>query len=57
MGSHYLGSFIDDREADTTWLANKVQGWTDLARTLSGVSRKHQQSAYAGLYKSLQQEW
>ena len=28
-----------------------------MARTLSGVSRKHPQSAYAGLYKSLQQEW
>ena len=26
-------------------------------KTLSGVSRKHPQSAYAGLQKSLQQEW
>ena len=25
--------------------------------TLAGVSRKHPQSAYAGLQKSLQQEW
>ena len=25
--------------------------------TLSGVSRKHPQSAYAGLQKSIQQEW
>ena len=26
-------------------------------RTLSGVARKHPQSVYAGLQKSLQQEW
>ena len=26
-------------------------------RTLAGVSRKHPQSAYSGLQKSLQQEW
>ena len=25
--------------------------------TLAGISRKHPQSAYAGLQKSLQQEW
>ena len=26
-------------------------------KTLAGVARKHPQSAYAGLQKSLQQEW
>ena len=26
-------------------------------KTLLGVTRKHRQSAYAGLQKSLQQEW
>ena len=35
----------------------KVQVWTELIKTLSGVIRKHPQYAYAGLQKSLQQEW
>ena len=35
----------------------KIQGWTESVETLSGVARKHPQSAYAGLQKSLQQEW
>ena len=30
-------------------MAKKVQGWTDLVRTLSGVDLKHLQSAYTGL--------
>ena len=38
-------------------MAKKVQGWTELVTTLSGVTSNHLQSAYAGLQKSLQQEW
>ena len=38
-------------------LAEKVQGWVELVKTLSGVACNHLQSAYAGLQKSLQQEW
>ena len=34
-----------------------MEGWAESVRTLSGVARKHPQSAYAGLKKSLQQEW
>ena len=56
-GSRYFGGFFGDREADTTWLEEKVQGWTESVRTLSMVVCKHFQSAYAGLQKSLQQEW
>ena len=44
-GSCYLGSFIGNREAETTWLAEKVQGWIELVRTLSGVAHKHPQYA------------
>ena len=28
-----------------------------MVKTLSGVARKHPQSAYSGLQKSLKQEW
>ena len=34
-----------------------MEGWAESIRTLSGVARKHPQSAYAGLQKSLQKEW
>ena len=34
-----------------------MEGWTESIATLAGVSLKHPQSAYAGLQKSLQQDW
>ena len=56
-GHRYLGGFIGDSKAEKRWLAGKVTGWTELVETLARVSRKHLQSAYTGLQKSLQQEW
>ena len=38
-------------------MQEKMEGWAESVRTLAGVARKHPQSAYAGLKKSLQQEW
>ena len=35
----------------------KIKGWTESVAILSGVTQKLPQSAYAGLQKSLQQEW
>ena len=49
MGSHNLGGFIGELETETTWLAEKVQEWTELVKKLSGVNCKRPQSAYAGL--------
>ena len=40
-GSSYLGGFIGDRLDKDSWLAAKVQGWTELVKTLSGVANKH----------------
>ena len=40
-----------------SWLKEKIQGWTESVNILSRVAQKHPQSAYAGLQKSLQQEW
>ena len=56
-GHRYLGSFIGDVEAERKWLKEKVQGWTESVSVLAEVAHKHPQSAYAGLQKSLQQEW
>ena len=57
MGSCYIGVFISNWEAETTWLVGKVQGWTELVQTLSGLACKQPQSANTGLQKSFQQEW
>ena len=56
-GHRYLGGFIGNAAAEREWLKEKVQGWTELVSVLAGVAHKHPQSAYAGLQKSLQQEW
>ena len=56
-GSRYLGGFIDDQVFGETCLEEKVEGWVALVRTLLGVDRKHLKTSYAGLEKSLQQEW
>ena len=31
-GSHYSGGFVDDQDADTTWLDEKVQVWEESMR-------------------------
>ena len=56
-GSRYLGGFIGDGAAEKIWMAGKVEGRVESVGTLVGVSRKHPQSAYSGLKKSLQQQW
>ena len=56
-GHRYLGGYIGDKEAEGRWLPAKIKGWTDPLEILAGVAQKHPQSAYAGLKKSLQQEW
>ena len=55
--SWYLGGLIGYGATEKRWLARKVDGWADSVGTLAGVARKHRQSAYAGIQKSLQQEW
>ena len=57
IGSRYLRGFVGDQDADTTWLDEKVQGWTELVRALLGVARKNPQSAYFVMQNSLQKEW
>ena len=56
-GHRYLGGFLGDIAAEREWLEKKVQGWKESVQILAGVALKHPQSAYAGLQKSLQQEW
>ena len=56
-GSWYLGSFVGYRAAEDSWLAENFQGLAESAKTLAGGAHKHLQYAYAGIQKSLQQEW
>ena len=56
-GRRYLGGFIGKQETEARRIQEKVEGWAESVRTMAGVARKHPQSAYAGLQKSLQQEW
>ena len=55
--SRYLGGLIDDQDSDKAGLSKKVEGWTHLVEVLSGVARRHPQTAYSVLQKSLQKEW
>ena len=55
LGVGTLG--VLSRAAEDSWLAEKVQEWMESAKNLLGIAHNHPQSAYAGLYKSLQQEW
>ena len=49
--------FVGSKAAQDLWLWDKVEGWRDSVATLSGVARRHPQTAYMVLQKSLQQEW
>ena len=55
--NHYLGGFFGTEAEQTRWVGDKIEGWRDSVATLAGVARRHPQTAYAGLQKSLQQEW
>ena len=57
MVHRYLGGYIGYKEAEGRWLAAKIKGWTEAVEIFAGVTQKHPQSDYAGLHKSLQQEW
>ena len=56
-GSQYLGRIVEEQAVEDRWIQEKVEGYAESVQTLAGVAHKHPQSAYAGLQKSLQQEW
>ena len=56
-GRRYLGGFIGDGAAEKSWLSGKVEVWADSVGNLAGVACKQPQSDYAGMQKSLQQDW
>jgi hypothetical protein len=56
-GSRYLGGFVGEEEALRSWIKEKTTLWTPAIHEIASASKNFPQSAYAGLQKSLQQEW
>ena len=56
-GIRYLGGVIGDQDSEKAWLTENVTGWVDSVEVLVGVARQQPHTAYAGLKKSLQNEW
>jgi len=56
-GSRYLGGFIGDKAEQREWVEEKATTWAAGVIELSKVVGRYPQAAYAGLQKSLQQEW
>ena len=46
-----------EREREREWIAKKVKDWVTALEAVAEVSRFVPQSAYAGMQRSLQQEW
>ena len=56
-GGRYLGDLVSTKAAQDHFLGDKVEGWQDSVENLARVARRHPQTAFAGLQKSLHQEW
>eukprot|EP00978_Attheya_sp_CCMP212_P003494 scaffold7216_cov39-Attheya_sp.AAC.1 len=52
-----VGGFIGSDDAKHKWLEPQIQKWVAGIETLSCVTKRYPQTAYAGLVKSLQTEW
>ena len=56
-GSRYLGAYLGLQEELEAWVKPQVESWAHEVRGLAKISRRHPQSAYAGLEMLLQSEW
>ena len=56
-GSLYLGGFVGTETVQARCMKEKVVGWRYLVSTLDGVARRHLQTTYVILQKSLWQEY
>jgi hypothetical protein len=56
-GYRYLGGLIGEAHEQQDWIRKKTVSWVAAIHELSLVAEKYPQVAYAGLQKSLQQEW
>eukprot|EP00978_Attheya_sp_CCMP212_P041254 scaffold234298_cov35-Attheya_sp.AAC.1 len=56
-GNRYLGGFIGEAAPQEDWVREQTAAWEVAVTTLAKVCKRYPQLAYAGLQKSLQQEW
>jgi hypothetical protein len=56
-GNRYLGGYIGETESRDLWLQEKVDRWSEVVEALASAAGNFPQAAYAGLTKSVQQEW
>ena len=56
-GSRYLGAYLGPQAELEAWLKLQVEAWAYGVIVLGKISRRHPQSAYAGLGMSLQLKW
>jgi len=56
-GHRYLGGFIGEKEALQEWIEELTKNWSQAVADLASVAKAYPQTTYAGLQKSLQQEW
>jgi hypothetical protein len=56
-GSQYFGGFIGEAAPQEEGVRGKTDAWATAVTTLAKVCKRYPQLAYAGLQKSLQQEW
>eukprot|EP00978_Attheya_sp_CCMP212_P044435 scaffold310359_cov63-Attheya_sp.AAC.2 len=55
--NQYLGGFIGEEAPQEEWVGKQTAAWAVAVTTLAKVCKRYPQLAYAGLQKSLQQEW
>ena len=56
-GSRYLGAYLGPQAELEVWVKPQVEAWSHGVRVLAKISRRHPQSAYAGLGMLLKLEW
>ena len=52
-GSQYLGAYLGPQAELEAWVKPQVEAWDHGVKVLAKISRRHPQSAYAGLGMSL----
>eukprot|EP00978_Attheya_sp_CCMP212_P033379 scaffold134426_cov83-Attheya_sp.AAC.1 len=56
-GYRYLGGFVGARAEMKEWIGEKTDEWTTGIKAIAKVAPQFPQAAYAGIQKSLEQEW
>ena len=56
-GHQYLGGFVGDRDKEEAWIREQAATWGLAVKAVGEAGKYFPQSVYAGMQRSLQQEW